>query len=190
MSEFASVALVAIFSSNVVAISGIGAISLQSEKRNFLYMLVSSMCIIVSVIIAGLAYFTVNEYILVPLNAEELKLFVVMLFCVLLAFASRAILKVSTKEIFFIYEKSYGLPIQTAVCIGTIVLVDFAQDFLMVMFELAMFCVGFLLVQLLFYAMYARLDNSYTLKPARNVPVMLYTLSIVSIILYAIRMFF
>ena len=79
MSEFASVALVAIFSSNVVAVSGIGAISLQSEKRNFLYMLVSSMCIIVSVIIAGLAYFTVNEYILAPLNAEELKLFVVML---------------------------------------------------------------------------------------------------------------
>ncbi len=190
MNEFALVAITAIFSSNVVCMAGVGAVSLQSEKRNFVYMLSSAMCIIVSVIIAGLVYFCINEYILVALGAEYLKLFVVLLLSVLMSFASRAILKVASKELFFIYEKSHGLPIQTAVCVGTLLLVNFAQRFLMVMFELAMFCVGFLLVQILFYALYERLDNSYTLKPARNIPVMLYTLSVVSMIFYVVGLFF
>ena len=35
-----------------------------------------------------------------------------------------------------------------------------------------------------------KLDNPYTLKPARNVPLMLFTLSIVSMILFSITLFF
>lgn len=186
MNEFALVAIAAIFSSNVVAVSGIGALSLQAEKRNFLYMLINSMCIIVSVIVAGLAYYLVHNYILVPAKATDLKLFVVVLFSVLLAFGSSALLKATSKETYFLYEKSYGMAIQTITTVGFLLLCDYAGTFLMTMFELSMFCVGFLLVQFIFWPLYERLDNHHTIKPARNIPLMLYSLSLVSMLLCVI----
>ena len=190
MNEFAVIALSAILASNVVCVAGVGAISLQSEKRNFLYMLVSSMAIIVSVIIAGLVTYILNTYVLAPLNAEELRLFLVSLFSILMAFATHAILKAASHELFFIYEKSYGFPIQTAVTIGVLLLLNYTRTFLMTMFELSMFCVGFLIVQVLFYALYDRLDNHNTLKPARNIPLMLYSLGLVSLMLYVLGTMF
>lgn len=189
MSEFAQIAILAIFSSNIIAVTGIGAISLQSEKRNFIFMLVSSLCTMLPIIFSGLMYFVVENYILVPLDAEYLKLFILSLLIVVFSYLIRMTLKRVSKEEFFLYEKSYGFPLQIAVGIGTLCLVNFAQTFFIIMFELAMFSVGYLLIQIIFYALYERLDNKYTLKAARNVPLMLYALSLVSMILYAIGMF-
>ncbi len=190
MNEFALVAIASIFSSNVVAVAGVGAVSLQAEKKNFFYMLVNTMCIVVSVIISGLAYYAVENYILLKANALELKLVVLVIFAVLLSFASSAVLKATSKELYFLYEKSYGLAVQTITIVGTLLLCDYSRTFLMTMFELSMFCVGFLLVQFLFWPIYERLDNHHTLKPARNVPIMLYCLSVVSMLFYIIMSLF
>ena len=190
MDQFALIAVIAIFSSNIVSALGVGAVTLQSEKRNFWFALTSSMCIILSTIIAGLTYFVINEYMLVKLEAEFLKLFVVILLSSILAFITHIVLKKASKEMIFLYERSYSLPIQIAVTAGTLIAINFNQTFSMVMFELAMFSVGFLLVQMLFYPLYQNLDSKYNFKPARNVPVMLYTLALVGMILYSIAMFF
>lgn len=189
MNEFAVVALASIFSSNVMAVAGVGVASIQSQKKNFLFMLVTSMCAVVSIIVAGLACFGVNM-LLSRFDVEYLKMFVVVLLAIVTSFVSRLILKAATKEIYYVYETSYSFPIQTIVTAGTLLIVDFSRTFLMTMFELSMFCVGYLLVQVLFYALYERLDNSYVLKPARNIPVMLYTLSVIGMILYVVEMMF
>ena len=68
--------------------------------------------------------------------------------------------------------------------------IDFSAKLTMSLYALAMYLVGYLLAQILFFALYERLDSTDTLKPARNVPVMLYTLSILGMILYAVGMFF
>ena len=190
MNQFVVLAISAIFSSNLVSVCGIGAVSLQSEKRNIGYMLASSFCYIISIIVTGLLYAVIEKFVLIPLKADFLKLFVVVLISVSLAFVCRAILKQISKEIYFLYEKSYSLSVQSAVTVGTMFVINFMTDFMTIMFELAVFCVGFLLVQIIFYSLYDRLDNSYTLKPARNVPVMLFTLAIVSMILYSVGLFF
>ena len=52
--DFAEIAIYAILSSNIVAIMGFGSVSLQTEKKNFLYMIAISMCSIVSIILSGL----------------------------------------------------------------------------------------------------------------------------------------
>ena len=87
---------------------------------------------------------------------------------------------------FYLYEKSYSFPVQIAVSIGFLLSINTANQLSMVMFELAMYCVGFILVQLIFYALYEKMDNKNTLKPAKNVPLMLFTLSIVSLLLYVV----
>ena len=190
MSQFAVMAIVAIFSSNIISFTGIGAISLQAEKKNFGYMISSSICVALSVLVTGLIYKVLDQFLLARFDAQFLKLFIIVLFSLILSFLTRAILKAVSKEIFFLYEKSYSLAIHSAITIGTMFVIDFSAGILDVMFALAVYCVGFILVQIIFYALYERLDNSYVLKPARNVPLMLFTLSIVSMILYTVGMFF
>lgn len=190
MSQFALMAIVAIFSSNIVSVAGIGAISLQAEKKNFGYMLASTVCVALSVLVTGLIYKAVDQFLLARFNAEFLKLFVVVLLALIIAFLTKALLKFVSKEIYFLYEKSYSLAIQSAITVGTMFIIDFSAGFMDVMFMLAVYCVGFFLVQILFYALYDRLDNSSVLKPARNVPLMLIALSIVSMILCTVGMFF
>ena len=190
MSQFVMMALAAIFSSNIISFTGIGAISLQSEKKNFGFMLSTVVCVSLSVIITGLAYKALETFVLIRFSAEFLKLFIVVLLALVLAFITKSLLKAISKEIYFLYEKSYSLPIQTAITVGIMFVIDFSMSFLNVMFSLAVYCVGFLLVQILFFALYEKLDNPYTLKPARNVPLMLFTLSIVSMILFSITLFF
>ena len=186
MNEFAAVALTAIFSSNIISSAGVGTATLQSEKRSFWFMVVSSLCVIVSTILSGLLVSVLNTYVFAKFDLEYLRLFVAVLLAVIMAFLSRTILKFASQEMFYLYEKSYSFPIQTAINVGTILVINYATTFLKIMFELAMFCVGFLLVQILFYPLYERLDSVNSLKPARNIPLMFFTLSIVGIILYVV----
>lgn len=189
MNEFAVVAVSCILSSNIVAMGGFGAISLQSEKRNFLFMLVSTLANIVSIISAGLIYYAIDRYVLTALDAGYLKLFIITLLSLVFAYGTRVIIKYSTKEMFFLYEKSYGFAMQVIVTIGTLIIMTYSVRFLLAMFYLAMYCVGYLMIEILFFALYERLDNDKVLKPARNIPLMLYTLAIVGIILSVAQMF-
>lgn len=190
MNEFAVIAITAILASNIVSFAGVGAVSLQSEKRNFVYMLVSSICIVLPIAFTGMLYWVINNYLLIPYEAEFISLFVMLLLIMVFALLCRLVLKKISKEEYYLYEKSYTFPIQTAVGIGTLLFVNFDLSFLMMLYQLAMFAAGFILVQVIFYSLYEKLDNTHVLKPARNVPVMLYTLSIVSIILYSACLFF
>lgn len=190
MSEFMLIAISAILSSNIVAVSGVSAISLQSEKRHFVFMIFTTFLSVLSIVISGVLYNVFEMYVLLPLDATYLKLFCVICLSYVCAFISRSIVKAASKECYFYYEKSYQLPTQTVVVVATLMLIDFSGKILTNLFSLAMFSVGFILVQIIFYGLYERLDNAYTLKPARNVPVMLFTLSIVSMIFYVISMCF
>lgn len=113
-----------------------------------------------------------------------------MLFAISLSFAARGVIRLGFKEQYYVYEKSYGLPIQTAVTLATILVVNYEQTFMLTMFELSMFCVGFLIIQLVMYPLYEKVDNTRVLKPARNIPLSLIVLSIISMIVYAVSMFF
>ena len=84
MNEFVIIAIVSILVSNIVSVAGIGAVSLQSEKRNFVYMIVSSICIILPIIMTGMLYWVIHTYLLVPYEAEFLKLFILMLFIIVI----------------------------------------------------------------------------------------------------------
>ena len=105
-------------------------------------------------------------------------------------FVSRILIKLVSKEDYYLYEKSYSLPLQVAIVVGALVVIDFHTTFLMSLYTLAMYGLGYLIVQLFFYAIYEKIDNNFVVKPARNVPLMLITLSFISMILYAVAMFF
>ena len=190
MSEFALIAVAAIFSSNIVAVCGVGAVSLQSEKKNFGFMCITSLFTILSLVATGCLYSLLETYLLAKLDMVYLKLFVTICLACVCAFISKSFIKLISKEDYFLYERSYSFPVQIAVTVGAIMLIDFNIPFLTALFTLAMFSSGYLLTQVVFYALYEKLDSTYALKPARNVPVMLFTLRVVCMILYAVAMFF
>lgn len=188
MSEFLTVFLVGILSSNIIACTGYGAISLQSEKRNFLFVLTTLATTICSALVAGVLFSVLNIYVFIPMNVEFLGILVMAILTTLCTYVSRVIVKAISIEQYYLYEKSYQFAIQTITIMGILLLIDYSASLLNVMFQISMFCVGFLLVQLLFYPIYERLDNSKVLKPARNVPLILYTLSVLAMIFSAIQM--
>lgn len=190
MSEYFLIFVTAVFSSNIVAVSGVGAVSLQSEKKNFSFMLITSFFTILSIVLTGVVYSALEIYVLKSLDMAYLKLFVVTCLACACAFFSRMLVKAMSKEDYFLYEKSYEFPVQVAVTIGSLMVIDLSTSIILSLFTIAMFAVGYILAQIIFYALYERLDNSYALKPARNVPLMLLTLSVVCMICYAVTMCF
>ena len=186
MNEFALIAITAILSSNIVAMFGVGAVSLQSEKRNLGFMLISALFTVLSIIISGMLYSVLEIYVLIPVELEYLKTFIVLCLSYSCAFISRSLIKLISKEDYYLYEKSYSLPVQVAVVVGALLVIELKTTLLMSLYTLAMYGVGYLIVQVLFYSLYQKL----VVKSARNVPVMLITLSFVSMMLYAVAMFF
>lgn len=188
MNIFLTMLIVGILSSNIVAGSGYAVISLQSEKRNFHFVLTTLATTICSVIVGGLLFSVLNMYVLIPLNVEFMGILVMAIITTTCTFFAKYIVKLISVEQYYLFERSYQFAIQTITLMGILLLIDYTQTFLNVMFQLAMFSVGFLLVQLFFYPLYERLDNSKVLKPARNIPLILYTLSILAMIFSAIQM--
>lgn len=188
MNEFVVMLLAGVLSSNVISGTGYAAISLQSEKRSFVFMLVSAFATICSAIIAGLAYSALKIYALDAFDISFLSLFAMMIIVVIVAYISRLIIKLASAEQYYLYEKSYQFAIECAVIISILLLINYNNSFLNVMFQLAMFCLGFLLVQVLFYPLYERLDNKRAFKAARNIPLMLYALAVLAMIAASIQM--
>lgn len=188
MNVFLTMLIAGILSSNIIVGSGYAVISLQSEKRSFSFVLTTLATTICSTIVGGLLFSVLNIYVLIPFNVEFMGILVIAIISTTCTFLSRYVVKLISVEQYYLYEKSYQFSIQTITLVGIMLLIDYSQTFLNVMFQLAMFCVGFLIVQLLFYPLYERLDNSKVLKPARNIPLVLYTLCIVAMIFSAIQM--
>ena len=186
MNQFIAITLTALLTSNVVASLGYGAISLQSEKRNFFYMLTASMITIVSTIVAGLAYYFINLHLLIGMDLEFLRAFVIVFLSVMMAFLSRLLVKAISREMFFLYEKSYQFATQSILSVSILLIVSYHAAFTDTMFELATYCLGFLVVQFIFFPLYAKMDNLNSFKPARNIPLTLYILSIISMIIYTV----
>lgn len=186
MNEFALMAIAGILTNNVITGAGLGAISLQSEKRNFLFTVTTMACTSCATIIAGLLYAIIYKFVLAPLNVGTIGLFVMVILAVIFAYISRLIVKFMSREQFYLYEKSYQLSIQTILMLAIMLLISYSESILSVMFQLAMSVSGFIIISLLFYPLYEKLDNKMTLKPARNIPLMLYTLSIFAMIISAI----
>lgn len=186
MNEFLAITLTALLTSNVVASLGYGAISLQSEKRNVFYMLTASMITIVTTIVAGLAYFFINKHVLIGMDLEFLRAFVIVFLSSGLAFLSRILVKYMSREMFFLYEKSYQFATQIIISVSILLIVSYHVEFTATMFELATYSLGFLVVQFIFFPLYAKMDNLNSFKPARNIPLTLYILSIISMIIYTV----
>ena len=101
MSEYALIAVTAILSSNLVAMLGVGCSSLQSEKRHFGFMLLTSVLTVFSVVVSGMLYRLFEFYVLAPQELEYLKTFVVVCLAYSCGFISRSFIKLVSKENYY-----------------------------------------------------------------------------------------
>ena len=184
------IVLNAVFLSNIVTYFGGGIISFQSDKKNLLYFILSTVTTVLGVILGAMLIFVVQNYVLSVVKMEFLKTFVIVLISIIMSLIARAIIKSISRESFYLYEKSYQFASQTVVMVAVMFVLDLSQTFLNSLYIVAGYAAGYLLVQILMFALYDKLDSKNTFKPARNVPVLLYTLCIIGMILSAVGLMF
>ena len=178
----------AIFFSNIITYYGSGIIGLQSDKKNFLYLILSSVCTVFGVIIGEIAIFALENYVLVPLGVLFLKTYIIVFIALIMSLLTKVVIKKTSRVCYYIYEKSYQFAAQTIILVGILMVVDLSKDFLTSLYLTAAFCVGYLLIQIIMYPLYDKIDSRNNFKPARNVPVLLYTIGIIGLILTAVGM--
>ena len=180
----------AIFLSNIVTCFGTGIVGLQSDKKSFVYLLISCASTIIGVLLGEMLIYVIVKYILLPLDVEFLKGYIIVLIALVMAYLSRIIIKYSSNEAYYLFEKGYQFAAQTILMVGIMMVTDLSQTFLNSFYVTAGYCAGYLLVQLLMFALYDKIDSRSNFKPARNVPILLYTMCILGIILSSINMLF
>ena len=188
--QIGMIILNAIFLSNIVTGVGSGVIGLQSDKKNLFFLSISCITTVLSVLIGGLAVYAFITYVLVPLKFEFLKTFVIVLISLIMSYISRVVTKYISRECFYLYERSYQFAAQTIIMVGVLVFVDLSGTLVDGLVLIAGYLVGYLLVQIVVFALHDKIDSKYNFKPARNVPVLLYTLCIIGIIFSAVGMMF
>ena len=188
--QFGLIVLNAMFLSNIVTGVGSGVIGFQSDKKNLLYMTISCVTTILSVILGGLVVFALQSYVLVPLKVEYLKMVITVLIALIMAYLSRIITKYISRQSFYLYERSYQFATQTIILVAIMLLMNLSVSFMEALVVLAGYCAGYLMVQILMFALHEKLDNRYNFKPSRSIPILLYTLCILGIILSAVGIMF
>ena len=188
--QIGMVILNAVFFSNIVTYFGSGIIGFQSDKKNFLYMLLSVASTIIGVVVGGIIIYFVEQYVLIPLDVVFLKTFIIVLIALIMSILTRLLIKHTSRLCFYIYERSYQFAAQTIILVGILLVVDLSQTFLFSLYMIAAYCAGYLLIQLIMYPLYDKIDSRNNFKPARNVPILLYPLGLMGFILTAVGMMF
>ena len=188
--QIGMIILNSIFLSNIVTGVGSGIIGLQSDKKNLLYLTLSCLTSTLGIILGELAIYSLQNYVLIPLDVMFLKTFIVVLIALIMSYISRITIKYISRESFYLYERSYQFAAQTIIFVGIMIMVDLSQTFLNSLLIVAGYCAGYLLVQIVMFGLHDKIDSRNNFKPARNVPILLYTLCILGIILSAVGMVF
>ena len=147
----------AIFLSNIVTYFGGGIIGLQSDKKSLKYLVISSAATVLGVILGAMLVYLVQNYLLVAVKMEFLKTFVIVFISVIMSLITRSLIKAISRESFYLYEKSYQFAAQVVVMTAVILVLDLSQSFLNNLYIVAGYMAGYLLVQVLMFALYDKL---------------------------------
>lgn len=171
---------------NVLLTNGFGALALQRNKNNFLFILVNSLCFGISIIASAVLYNLVYQYILDPYNLEELGILVIILLSGLFNYLSLCLIKLTSKEMYYYYDTTYSFIINLAVLIGILFIFDPAITILETLCYSGFTALVYIITSLLFASFYKRLHNKKVSKVIRPVPITILTMAIIAMIIYTI----
>lgn len=171
---------------NVLLTNGFGALALQRNKNNFLFILVNSLCFGISIIAGALLYNLIYTYILDPYNLEGLSVLIIILLSGILNYLFLGLIKLTSKEMYYYYDSTYSFIINLAVLIAVLFTFSPTLSILETLCYSGFTALVYIITSLLFASFYKRLHNKKVSKIIRPVPITILTMAILAMIIYVI----
>lgn len=173
---------------NICCAQGIGVLEVQNPKRNVGYVAFISFAITIITTLTAVGYFYLNELLLKPFDLGFLKLFIFVIITGVLTFIVSAIAKKINKELTFLFDQNYSFLAIVAITVGTLLLIDFSASILIVALSAVFYGIGFTVINFIFFAFEERMQVRSINVVFRSLPIILFTLSFIGMLFYAISM--
>ena len=180
------IALSAIVISNVCFSLGFGTLAIIPHKKHSVFMLTSSLMILIMSAICSSAYYFLYNYVFVPLDMAELALFALTIIVLLVNFIAQMILKNLAKEVYFHYEKNFTFVVHVVVVLGMALASNLSFEFPYYLFSIGMQFLGLFAVNIIFFALNSRINNKFLPEQTRALPPQLALMSVLSLIGYLV----
>lgn len=188
-SEILALLFACAVTNNICCAQGIGVLEVQNPKRNAGYVAFISLAVIVLATLTALGYYFLNKYVLAVFDLSFVKIFVLTVIVGVLTFIASAIAKKVNKEVTFLFDQNYSFLAIIAITVGILLLVDFSASLLTAVLSAAFYGIGFLIINFMFYAFEERIQVKSVNVVFRSLPIILFTLSFIGMLLYAVSMF-
>lgn len=172
---------------NVMLTNGFSALELQRNKSHVGFAILNTVCNVLVILAASSLYSIIYKYILDLYNVEKVGLVIIVLLAGAGNFGILQIFKSVSKEMYYYYDATYSFVINLALTIGVLLIIDFTQNFGNAMIEALFICLAYMVVSILFALVYPRLHNQKISRIVRPVPITIMAMSVLMLILYAIR---
>lgn len=184
--DLSLIALSAIVVSNVCSMMGFGFLAVIPHKKNFTFLLVSNLMILLLSVASSALYYLLYNFVFLPFECTELALFTTTVIVLLLDFAGLCLLKAFSKESYFHYEKNFMFVVHAVVVIGMLFASNVALDFLPYIFSIVMQFVGLFVVNIIFFALNHKINNKSMPEHIRALSPQLVILSVVALICFLV----
>ena len=172
---------------NIMLTNGFSALELQRNKSNLWFALLNTFCNIMVIMAATSLYSIIYKYILDLYNVEKIGLLIIVLLAGAGNFGILQIIKSTNKEMYYYYDATYSFVINLALTIGVLLNINFSLSFGDTIIYTAFVCLAYVAISLLFAFIYPRLHNQKISKVVRPVPITILAMSVLMLILYAIK---
>lgn len=173
--------ITSMFTSNVCVGTGFAVPSLLAYKRSFAYTAILSAVFAFNLILSGVVYFLIYNYVLLTTATEFLSLFIMVLFAGIFSFVAYFFIKAVNKQAFYVYEKSYTFLLMMVSVLGILISTTANQTFSNYFFTLLFSAIGFLFINFFIYGAYFKINGTYAPKYLKGLPLMLITLSVIGV---------
>ncbi len=187
--EILMILFACVVTNNICCAQGIGVLEVQNPKRNAGYVAFVSIAITLLATLTALAYYYLENLLLAKFDLGFLKIFVLTVIVGILAFIVSGIAKKVNKEVTFLFDQNYSFLAIIAVTVGILLLIDFSASILTVLLSAAFYGLGFTIINFMFYAFEERMQVRNINVVFRSLPIILFTLSFIGMLFYAISMY-
>lgn len=178
-----------VITNNICVSPGVGVLEVQNPKRNIGYVAFVSLSITLLAAVTAVGYYYLHNLVLTAFDLEFLKIFILTVLVGILTFIVSGIAKKVNKEITFLFDQNYSFLAIVAVTVGILLFVNFESSILTVVLSALFYGIGFTIINFMFYAFEERIQVRNVNIVFRSLPIILFTLSFIGLLFYAISMF-
>lgn len=180
MNSYLQLFLSCLLVTNVCLNSGFAVPLLYSYKQSFKFTLLVSLMFALVLTATGAVYHVIYNYLLVRFEIEFLRMMILVLIAGVFSFIVYFLLKKINKEVFYVYEKSYTFMFMIVSVIAIVLNQDMIESTLIYTLSMLFYAIGFLVVNLIVYGVFYKVNGTYAPKSLKGLPLLLIILAVLS----------